>query len=384
MRAMVLLIACSLAACEMSPKQARRELIEQDYSYSRNSMAEAIRNKDAAALELFLVAGMEPGAVSAGYAMLEHAATAGDTAIVAILLAAGADPNASGGVSTPLVEAAAWGHGGVAGQLLAAGAAADAADATGRTPLLAAVEKGAVALTHTLLAAGANPNTRSKLGSTPLGAAQKLEDQAQRDEIAGLLAAAGAVRGTGADLTALMAPEKLTAVAPEEYEVRFATTAGAFVVVVERRLAPHAADRFYNLVRHGFFDSQRFFRIVRGRLVQFGLHNTPEIAARWYGATIPDDPQHGENARGTLAFAAGEGADSRTTQIFINLAVNADFDRLGFVPFGRVVEGMDAVTAINGEYGELPEQGRILAEGEEYLARNFPALDRIETARLVE
>ena len=140
MRAMVLLIACSLAACEMSPKQARRELIEQDYSYSRNSMAEAIRNKDAAALELFLVAGMEPGAVSAGYAMLEHAATAGDTAIVAILLAAGADPNASGGVSTPLVEAAAWGHGGVAGQLLAAGAAADAADATGRTPLLAAVE----------------------------------------------------------------------------------------------------------------------------------------------------------------------------------------------------------------------------------------------------
>ena len=369
MRAMVLLIAYSLAACEMSPKQARRELIEQDYSYSRNSMAEAIRNKDAAALELFLVAGMEPGAVSAGYAMLEHAATAGDTAIVAILLAAGADPNASGGVSTPLVEAAAWGHGGLAGQLLAAGAAADAAAATGRTPLLAA---------------GADPNTRSKLGSTPLGAAQKLEDQAQRDEIAGLLAAAGAVRGTGADLTALMAPEKLTAVAPEEYEVRFATTCGAFVVAVERRLAPHAADRFYNLVRHGFFDSQRFFRIVRGRLVQFGLHNTPEIAARWYGATIPDDPRHGENARGTLAFAAGEGADSRTTQIFINLAVNADFDRLGFVPFGRVVEGMDAVTAINGEYGELPDQGRILAGGEEYLARNFPALDRIETARLVE
>ena len=383
MRAMILLLAWGLAACEMSPKQARRELVEQDYSYSRNSMAEAIRKRDTAVLELFLVAGMEPGTVSAGSAMLEHAATVGDTAIVAILLAAGADPNASGGVSTPLVEAATWGHGDVAEQLLAAGADADAADATGRTSLLAAVEKGAVGLVRALLVAGADPNIRSKLGSTPLGAAQHLEDH-KRAEIVPLLAAAGAVRGTGADLAALMLPEKLTAAAPEEYRVRFATTAGAFVVAIERRLAPLGADRFYNLVRYGFFDGQRFFRIVRGRFVQFGLHNTPEIAARWYGATIPDEPKHGDNARGTLAFATGEGAGSRTTQIFINLADNADFDRLGFVPFGRVLEGMETVAAINGEYGELPEQSRILLEGEEYLARNFPALDRIETAQLVE
>ena len=384
MRPMVLLMAWSLAACEMSPKQARRELIEQDYSYSRNSMAEAIRKRDAAALKLFMVAGMEPGAVSAGYAMLEHAATEGDTAIVAILLAAGADPNTSGEVSTPLVEAASRGHVGVAGQLLAAGADADAADATGRTPLLAAAEKGAVPLVRRLLAVGVDPNTCSELGSTPLGAAQQLEDQSQRAEIVGLLEAAGAVGGTGADLAALMVPEKLTAIAPEEYRVRFATTAGAFVVAVERRLAPRAADRFFNLVRHGFFDGQRFFRIVRGRLVQFGLHNTPEIASRWYGATIPDDPKRGVNATGTLAFATGEGADSRTTQIFINLADNVDFDRQGFVPFGLVVEGMEALAAINDEYGEVPEQGRILAEGEEYLGRNFPALDRIETAQLVD
>ena len=111
---------------------------------------------------------------------------------------------------------------------------------------------------------------------------------------------------------------------------------------------------------------------------------TPEVAARWYEATIPDDPATGSNARGTLVFAAGEDADSRTTQIFINLADNPDFDHLGFVPFARVVEGIEAVEAINGEYGELPEQSRILAEGNEYLDRAFSGLDRVAQARMVE
>lgn len=377
MRVIITLLVLGIAACEKSPKQARRELVELDYSYSRNSMVEAIRKGDAGSIRLFLLAGMEPGTVSAGYSMLEYAATNGDRAIVAILLQAGADPNASGGFSTPLVEAALRGHPGIAEQLLQAGADPNGTDATESTALMAAAKEGAVELVRVLLAAGADPNARSKLGSTALG-------QAEQAAVIRLLEEAGAMRGEGADLAALMEPSKRVAKAPGEYGVRFETTAGVFVVAVERDLAPQAADRFFNLVRYGFFDDQRFFRVVRGRLVQFGLHGLPEVAARWYEATIPDEPRAGENARGTLAFATGVGADSRTTQIFVNLADNADFDRLDLVPFGRVVEGMEVVEAINGEYGELPEQRRILAEGEEYLARAFPALDRIAAARLVE
>jgi len=378
MHALIILSMLFLVACEPSPKQARRELIALDYSYSRNSMAEAIRKEDSAALELFLRAGIEPDAASAGYSMLEHASE--NSALVAILLAAGADPNTSGGVSTPLIEAISHGATAVATMLLKAGADVDQADATGRTPLMVAAEQGEIALVQSLLEAGADPNARSRLGSTALGQAE-LADQA---ELVHLLEAAGAIRVGGADLAALMEPSELDAIAPAAYRVRFATTSGVFVVAVERRLAPHAADRFFNLVRHGFFDTQRFFRVVRGRLVQFGLHGTPELAARWYQAAIPDDPVTGSNKRGTLAFAAGADAESRTTQIFINLADNADFDRLGFTPFAQVVEGMETIAAINGEYGELPAQDRILLEGEEYLAHHFPALDRIVEAQLVE
>lgn len=379
MHAVFLLLVLCAVACEKSPQQARRDLVELDYSYSRNSMAEAVRKADVAAVELFLLAGMEPSAVSAGYSILEHAASV-DTGIVAILLRAGGDPNASGGVSTPLIEASSRGKTDIARQLLAAGADVNGTDGTGRTPLMAAAELGAVDLLQVLLEAGADVNMRSKLGTTALGQAE----QAQQQQVISLLTESGAVRAVGVDLAALMEPAKLVAVAPAEYRARFATTAGDFVVAVERRLAPHAADRFFNLLRHGFFDGQAFFRVVRGRLLQFGLHGAPEVAARWYEATMLDDPATGGNTRGTLAFAAGEGADSRTTQVFINLADNADFDRLGFVPFARVVEGFAAVEAINGEYGELPEQGRILAEGDEYLARTFPGLDRINEARLLE
>ncbi|MBT5327667.1 MAG: hypothetical protein HOL51_16270 [Gemmatimonadetes bacterium] len=380
MNAVFLLLILSMVACEKSPQQARRDLVKLDYSYSRNSMVEAIRKGDAESTRLFLVAGMEPGTVSAGYSMLEHAAASADQAIVAILLEAGADPGASGGVSTPLIEASSRGNTGIAQQLLTAGADVNGIDGTGRTPLMAAAEQGAVGLVEVLLKAGADPNIRSKLGSTALGQAE----QAQRQQVVGMLTEAGAVRAVGIDLAALMEPASLIATAPAEYRVRFATTAGAIVVAVERRLAPRAADRFFNLVRHGFFDDQRYFRVVRGRLVQFGLHSAPEVASRWYEAPIPDDPRVASNVRGTLTFATGAGADSRTTQIFINLADNADFDRQGFVPFARVVSGIEAAESINGEYGELPEQSRILAEGGEYLDRFFPALDRIIEARLLE
>ena len=144
MHVLIILSMIFMAACEPSPKQARRELIALDYSYSRNSMAEAIRKEDSAALELFLRAGIEPDAVSAGYSMLEHASK--NPTLVAILLAAGADPNTSGGVSTPLIEAVSHGTTAVATILLKAGADIDQADATGRTPLMAAAEQGAVAL----------------------------------------------------------------------------------------------------------------------------------------------------------------------------------------------------------------------------------------------
>ena len=121
---------------------------------------------------------------------------------------------------------------------------------------------------------------------------------------------------------------------------------------------------------------------LTGRLVQFGLHGVPEIAARWYDATLPDDPVQFGNSRGTLAFASEETAHSRTTQIFVNLSDNDDFDRMGLVPFGRIIQGIGVIDQIHAEYGELPEQNRIIREGNDYLARNFPSLDRIEEARL--
>jgi peptidyl-prolyl cis-trans isomerase A (cyclophilin A) len=181
---------------------------------------------------------------------------------------------------------------------------------------------------------------------------------------------------------ALLTPSKLTQVAPATYNVRFDTTAGPFVVQVTRAWAPKGADRFYNLVKNGYYDSSRFFRVVPNFMVQFGIHADPKIQAPWREASITDDPVTQSNKRGFITFAT-RGPNSRTTQVFINFADNSRLDRQGFAPFGQVVSGMEVVDKINAQYGEQPEQGRIQEEGNAYLAREFPKLDVIQKASIV-
>src|SRR3954451_13649247 len=152
-------------------------------------------------------------------------------------------------------------------------------------------------------------------------------------------------------------PSKLTEKAPDTFKVRFDTTKGAFTVEVTRSLAPNGADRFYNLVRSGYFKDTAFFRVVPGFMVQFGIHGDPAVSAKWRPASIPDDPVKGSNTRGTLTFATA-GPNTRTTQLFVNFGNNTRLDGMGFSQFGKVSEGMDVVDKINGEYGEGAPGGR--------------------------
>ena len=151
------------------------------------------------------------------------------------------------------------------------------------------------------------------------------------------------------------------------------------MVEVTRAMAPLGADRFYNLVKYGFFNGDGFFRVMPGFVVQFGLSPIPAVNAAWENAKIPDDPVQGSNSRGTICFATS-GANTRTTQLFINLANNASLDSMGFATFGRVVEGMDVVDKINPMYGERPDQQKITKQGAAYLKANFPGLDYVTKA----
>jgi peptidyl-prolyl cis-trans isomerase A (cyclophilin A) len=182
-------------------------------------------------------------------------------------------------------------------------------------------------------------------------------------------------------------PAALRAPAPATYKTRFETSKGVFVVQVTRAWAPNGADRFYNLVKSGFFDNARFFRVISGFMVQFGIHGNPAISAKWREANIPDDPVTQSNKRGMITFATA-GPNTRTSQVFINYADNARLDASGFAPFGKVVTGMSVVDALNSEYGEGapggrgPSQGRIQSEGNTYLVRDFPRLDFIKKATI--
>ena len=189
--------------------------------------------------------------------------------------------------------------------------------------------------------------------------------------------------GRAAADSALFHPGSLTAKAPASYHVLFRTTAGNFTVAVTRSWAPNGADRFYNLVKHGYYDGNEFFRVVPHFVVQWGLNGNPAVSAAWSSASIPDDPVKQSNKPGYITFA-DSGPNSRTTQLFINYGDNARLDGMGFAPFGRVVSGMNVVQKIYAGYGEQPDQGEITSNGNAYLRKNFPKLDRIISARIVK
>jgi cyclophilin family peptidyl-prolyl cis-trans isomerase len=186
------------------------------------------------------------------------------------------------------------------------------------------------------------------------------------------------------------APEKAVQ-APEKFYVKFATTKGDFIMEVVRSWAARGADRFYELVREKFYDGSRFFRVRPGFIVQFGISKSPQMSELWRQLKLPDDPVTQHNQRGYVSFAMA-GPGSRTTQVFINLTDNSQrLDGSGFAPFGRVVEGMDIVDKLYASYGEVqslggggPDPQKIEAMGEEYLARTYPRLDKIEQATIVE
>src|SRR5579871_5172976 len=180
----------------------------------------------------------------------------------------------------------------------------------------------------------------------------------------------------------LLNPASLKAKAPETFKAQFTTTKGDFVVEVHRDWAPLGADRFYNLVKNGFFTNAAFFRVLPGFVVQFGLSANPAVNKVWENARIPDDPVKQSNKPCTIVFATA-GPNTRTTQLFINFGNNAPLDPQGFAPFGTVTDGMDVVQKIYSGYGERPDQGRITAEGKPYLDKNFPQIDSITSAKVL-
>jgi len=178
--------------------------------------------------------------------------------------------------------------------------------------------------------------------------------------------------------------------APETYRVQVESTAGSFTLEVTRAQAPRGADRFYHLVQAGFYDNSRFYRVIAGRFAQFGIAGDPAIAQIWRNQSFPDDPPpHISNTRGTFAFAM-TGPDARTTQIYINTSDQIRQDSQGFAPFGKVVEGMEVVDGLYSGYGETSgggmragKQARLFEEGNAYLDREFPKLDKLLKARIV-
>lgn len=168
---------------------------------------------------------------------------------------------------------------------------------------------------------------------------------------------------------------------PDSFRVIFETTRGPFVVQVSRAWAPIGADRFYDLTEQHFFDDSRFFRVVPGFVVQFGLNGDPKVNEPWDAKRLPDDSVRQTNARGTIVFAT-QGPNTRAHQLFINLADNPRLDGMGFAPIGRVIDGMNVVDSLYSGYGESPDQQYIQTLGNSYLDRTFPKLDRIKTGKI--
>ena len=169
----------------------------------------------------------------------------------------------------------------------------------------------------------------------------------------------------------------------DSYRVKFETTKGDFHIDVVRSWSPIGADRFHQLVKMGYYDTARFFRIVPGFVVQFGIKGDPALDAKWMEANISDDPPAMPNTPATVTFAKRGEPNTRSTQIFINLGDNRRLDSQGFTPFGRVTEGMGVVAQLHSGYGESPDQMRLRSEGNAYLQRDFPNLDYIKKATIV-
>ena len=186
----------------------------------------------------------------------------------------------------------------------------------------------------------------------------------------------------------LKSPAALTETAPAVYQAKFETTAGSFVIEVHRDWAPLGADRFYNLVKNGYYDNCRFFRVIAGFMAQFGINGDPAVSAAWRSARIGVDPVKESNKRGSITYAMGSSPDTRTTQVFINFGDNVRLDGMGFAPFGKVASGMDVVDKLYAEYGDGPpsgmgpDQGRAQMEGNAYLAKEFPKMDYIKKATI--
>lgn len=197
-------------------------------------------------------------------------------------------------------------------------------------------------------------------------------------------------------LPALLNPDQATLKAPPEFLAVFKTTKGDFTVKVTRAWAPHGADRFYNMIKSGYFDSDiAIFRAIEGFMFQFGIHGDPEVNAKWANATIPDDPAVGiSNTPETLSFAQTQLPNSRSVQMFVNMGMNSALDqpqgRTGapFVPFGKIVKGSDVLRKINTEYGENPRgeniQGNFKAKGNTYILERFKRIDLIKSVTVIQ
>jgi peptidyl-prolyl cis-trans isomerase A (cyclophilin A) len=189
---------------------------------------------------------------------------------------------------------------------------------------------------------------------------------------------------------ALRDPKLATEKAPDVYRVSMQTTAGDFVIEVRRDWAPNGADRFYNLVKIGYYDDMAFFRVIKGFMAQAGFHGDPAVSNIWLNSRIQDDPVTQSNKPGMVTFAMSGQPNSRSAQFFINYGNNSYLDDSGFAPFGKVVEGMDAVNSLYGGYGEGaprgkgPSQGQAFRQGNAYFKAQFPELDYIKSATIVE
>lgn len=215
-----------------------------------------------------------------------------------------------------------------------------------------------------------------------LNVLERLERTEQAEQA--IRAEGGDASGAASQQAALAAIEPTEEEAlPEPFQVKFETSVGDFVVECYPEWAPLGAERFRELVDMAFFDEARFFRVVPGFVVQFGIPADPELAAEWRENTFRDEPVRQNNTAGTITFAKSAMPHSRTTQLFVNLGDNHPLDQMGFAPFARVVEGMEVVRAINDEYGEQPNQHAIQMQGNAYLEAEFPELDYIKRARVI-